>query len=334
VLRKIISSGKLLQGIIDDILDFSKIEAGKLTIENQPLDLNEVLEHVIDLVREQAESKGLLISLERAADLPAMCMGDSLRLRQILMNLLSNAVKFTAQGQVILRASRLGCQLRFSVEDSGIGMDEEQLSRLFRPFEQADGSITRKYGGTGLGLVISKRLADMMQGEIIVESSLGQGSCFEVLLPLVDVPVQRVAVNQLQMTDVSGLRLSGITLLVAEDNEINQLILEENLTCEGARLVLVSDGQQAVEVIAAAAPDEFDLVLMDVMMPVLDGYQATQQITTLRPGLPVIGQTAHVLGEEREACFSAGMIDHIAKPIDPEELVLLILKHVRPAPAH
>jgi signal transduction histidine kinase/PleD family two-component response regulator len=332
ILRKIISSGKLLQGIIDDILDFSKIEAGKLKIENETLDLGEVLENVLDLMQEQAAAKGLLIQFEKDHSLPELCVGDHLRLRQILMNLLSNALKFTAQGRVVLRAECVANRLCFSVEDTGIGMDAEQQARLFRPFEQADGSISRRYGGTGLGLVISQRLAGMMNGTITVESTLGQGSRFEFSLPYVAAGYEMKVALPAASTGESGHRLKGISILVAEDNEINQLILEENLLAEGAQVVLVADGQQAVDMVATQPVNKFDLVLMDVLMPVLDGYQATQLISKMRPSLPIIGQTAHALGEEREACFAAGMIDHVAKPIDPEELILMILRHVRPAP--
>lgn len=332
--RKIISSGKLLQGIIDDILDFSKMEAGKLKIENQPLDLPDVLEHVIDLIREPAMRKGLHLQLLMGENLPRRCIADPLRLRQVLMNLMSNAVKFTEQGEVFLRAERVDNQLVFSVTDSGIGIDPAHLARLFRPFEQADGSITRKYGGTGLGLVISKRLIDMMQGTIKVESALGQGSCFEVFLPLLEADAGSGNVLEVQpAANKSGQRLRGISILIAEDNEINQLILEENLLAEGAHLVIVADGQQALDCLSKARPGAFDVVLMDVMMPVMDGYQATRKIAELQPGLPVIGQTAHVMGAEREACFAAGMVDHIAKPIDPEELVRMILSHLKGRPA-
>lgn len=328
-LRKIIRSGKLLQGVVDDILDFSKIEAGKLNIENHPFVLTEVLDHAIDLVREAAVSKGLDIELVRAADLPETCMGDALRLQQILINLLSNAVKFSERGKVVLYASRRADHLLFAVQDNGIGMDNAQLSRLFRPFEQGDGSITRRYGGTGLGLVISRRLAEMMHGSIQVKSQSGRGSLFELSLPLLEVTGE---LPTLQAVVRSGRRLAGVSILVAEDNEINQIILQENLLDEGAHLVMVGDGQQAVDQVTSAMPNEFDLVLMDIMMPILDGYQATRQIVRLRPGLPVIGQTAHAQGDEREACFAAGMVDHIAKPIDPEKLVLMILRHLANRP--
>jgi PAS domain S-box-containing protein len=332
VLRKIISSGKLLQGVIDDILDFSKIEAGKLHVEQAPIDLDETLGLALDLIQEPARSKGIAVRLERDQHFPAACLGDSLRLRQILMNLLSNGVKFTEQGSVVLAVELDGENLIFTVTDTGLGMTPEQQGRLFKAFEQADSSTTRKFGGTGLGLVITRRLVELMGGSISVESTPGRGSRFRVCLPYRALPSAapaKPAPVAEPAEAAGGGRLRGIFILVAEDNEINQLIIEANLDSEGASVRLVDDGQLAVAAVQAAGPEAFDIVLMDVMMPNMDGYEATRQIRALAPELPIVGQTAHAMREEQERCRAAGMIDHIAKPIDPELLVATILRHVR-----
>ncbi len=326
-LKKIISSGKLLQGIIDDILDFSKIEAGKLHIEQQPFDLYEALDHAIGLVQESARAKGLPLQLMMSPDLPRTCIGDPLRVRQILVNLLSNAVKFTERGRVVVCASLEGGQLRFEVSDTGIGMAQDAQLRLFKPFEQGDGSITRKFGGTGLGLAICRRLLEMMGGRIGVTSVPGSGSTFHFLLPYqADTTRMPAPEKSFVPMPVEQRRLDDLRILVVEDNEINRMILEEILQAEGARVELAEDGRQAVDRILRG-DGIFDLVLMDVMMPVMDGYQATRELLAVLPELRIVGQTAHAFGPEREACFAAGMIDHIAKPIDPDQLVAVIRRH-------
>lgn len=330
VLQKIISSGKLLQGIIDDILDFSKIEAGKLVVETVPMDLVEVLEQSCELVEALARGKGLTLRLDRAADLPATCLGDSLRLRQVLMNLLSNAIKFTGAGSVTLAAKRDGDELLLEVSDTGIGISPEHLPHLFNAFEQGDGSTTRRFGGTGLGLAITQRLVGLMGGSIAVASAPGAGSRFSVRLPCREVAADALFAEVLGDVEPSpGERLRGLAILVAEDNEVNQLVIEANLRAEGASVRLVGDGREAVECVRDAGAGGFDMVLMDIMMPNMDGYAATRAIRQLRPDLPVIGQTAHALEEEKERCQAAGMVDHVAKPIDPEKLVATILRHVR-----
>jgi CheY-like chemotaxis protein/HPt (histidine-containing phosphotransfer) domain-containing protein len=212
-----------------------------------------------------------------------------------------------------------------------MGMSAEQVARLFAPFEQADGSTTRRFGGTGLGLAISNRLVELMGGEIRVESQPDRGSSFHVTLPCIastDKPV--VAAQQ---TGAPGAlpgtrRLAGIRILVAEDDEINRLVLANLLESEGARLAMADDGRQAVDCVSRAGRDAYDIVLMDIQMPQMDGYEATRRIRTLAPDLPVVGQTAHALAEEREKCLATGMADHIAKPIDIEELVAVVLRHV------
>jgi len=257
--------------------------------------------------------------------------GDPLRLKQILVNLLSNAVKFTERGEVALRVAREGKETWFRVIDTGIGMNDEQLSRLFRPFEQADGSTTRKFGGTGLGLAISRNLANLMGGEIAVESATGAGSVFTLRLPLAAAraPDAREAPKAAE----AGPRLAHVRVLAAEDVETNRLILEDLLVSEGAHVIFAENGQEALERLEEAGVAGIDVVLMDVQMPVMDGHEATRRIRDLAPELPVIGLTAHALAEEREKCLASGMVAHITKPIDAEELVRAVRRHAMPRQA-
>lgn len=322
IFGRILESGRLLLGIINDVLDFSKIEAGKLGIESVPVKLPEILSAAVESMRDRAGDKGLVLRLELAPGLPGVCLSDPLRINQILTNLLSNAIKFTMIGEVCVFAGCDGKRLHLRVSDTGIGMSEEQLARLFVPFEQADGSTTRRFGGTGLGLVITRRLVDILGGTIRVLSKEGGGSCFEVFLPLVEVPGGMVEVPP--ATGSPGLRLKGLRVLAAEDNPVNQLVLEDALLFEGALVTLVGDGRQAVECIEADGADAYDVVLMDVMMPVMDGHEAASRIHAMAPYLPIIGQTAHAMAEERELCLRSGMLDCITKPLDPEVLVAAI----------
>ena len=327
---KIILSGTRLLGVINDVLDFSKIEAGKLTIEQTEVRLADVVAHALDLVRDRAEAKGLALRVVLAADLPETCVSDPLRIGQVLLNVLSNAVKFTEQGSVILALTRQSDQLLFSVADSGIGMNETQLGELFNPFQQADASATRRFGGTGLGLAISKRILELMGGRITVRSQPGGGSTVEFSLPYVACTP---SVNEGSLIGTSKMPenakpLADISFLCAEDEPINRAILEENLREDGARVVMVNNGREAVERVLLDGRDAYDIVLMDVQMPEMDGYEATRRILELVPDLPIIAQTAHAFREEIERCLAAGMVAHIAKPIDPDALVLLVHQYV------
>ena len=324
----ILTSGNRLLGVVNEILDFSKIDAGKLQIEAIELSIGDALDHALELVADRSRIKGLELHLEKAADLPPTCIGDPLRLGQVLLNLLTNAVKFTETGSVTVSAARQGEQLVFRVIDTGIGMTEEQLGYVFNPFQQADSSSTRRFGGTGLGLAICKRLLDLMHGEIRVESTPGRGSRFEFLLPYVKPEARATASATSLMTDVALVDkpLAGISILLAEDDEINQVVLEVNLLDDGARLVIVGDGAAAVERVVADGPMAYDIVLMDIQMPVMDGYDAARRIRAVAPDLPIIGQTAHAFSEDQEKCLAAGMVGHIAKPIDPPALAALILQ--------
>jgi PAS domain S-box-containing protein len=436
--QRIRDSGQLLLGIVNDILDFSKIEAGKLLLDKSPFNLGEVIDRAIDVTAEKAFAKGIRLVVREAPDLPTTCIGDALRLSQILVNLLSNAVKFTERGSVTLTAAREGDVLALQVVDTGIGMNSEQCARLFQPFEQADSSTTRRFGGTGLGLAISQRLAELMGGGITLESRAGVGSVFAVRLalqgatdgpaaakrhvvlaglreaeakPLADalanlgatvvlaspearidqpcdvlvvdagsfadgqpMPIVEAALRQglrfavVQTPGVSlalpsfldgleipihrplrarhilsaanrtadvpaqipqRLRLKEVRILAADDNEINRLVLGEMLGGEGAHLCCVEDGQLAVERIRNDGSSAFDVVLMDVQMPVMNGYEASRRLIELAPRLPIVGLTAHAMAEERDRCIAAGMAAHVAKPVDLNELVEVILRLVR-----
>ena len=332
--EKILSSGNLLVGVINDILDFSKIEAGKIHIEHTKVSLDKVIDHAIEIIGNRAESKGLAVIFERGANLPPTCISDPLRLSQVLLNILSNAVKFTEAGSVNLSARREGGTLLFSVRDTGIGMNQDQLALLFNPFQQADGSTTRRFGGTGLGLVISRRILELMGGSIQVVSQPGVGSTFEFRIPFIEA--DEMSAEQLNphhpanKTELPEKPLKGVRILVAEDDAVNQLFLEENLVEDGAVVVVVSDGLEAVKRVLRDGSRAFDIVLMDIQMPEVDGYEATRRIREVAPDLPIIGQTAHASNEERAKCLSAGMVDHIAKPIKGDALVKLILQHALP----
>jgi len=323
---KITSSGKLLLGIINDILDFSKMEAGMLKIESTTVELQPILDETLDLMRERATSKGISLELQRH-DLPPACQSDPLRLRQILLNLLSNAVKFTESGKVVLDVGLDGDELLLRVSDTGIGITESQIGIIFNSFEQGDNSTTRKFGGTGLGLAITERIVKLMDGSIHVDSIPGQGSIFEVRLPYRPAAQSTSPAHNAEHLFPRLKPLNGLKILVAEDNEINQEIMRDNLTEDGASVVIVGDGQQAVDCVRQA-PNGFAMVLMDIQMPILNGLDAARQIAEIAPGLPIIGQTAHALAQDRAACIAAGMVDHIAKPIDPAKLVALIRQHV------
>ncbi|WP_371324503.1 PAS domain S-box protein [Dechloromonas sp. ZY10] len=324
---RILDSGRLLLGIINDILDLSKLEAGKMQIEHVPVLLPPLAQSTAAMLAESARDKGLELTVDCAPELAVPCLGDPLRISQIMLNLIANAVKFTERGSIQLQLSYRE-QLEIRVRDSGIGIPPEQLQRMFAPFEQADGSTTRRYGGTGLGLSITRSLVGLMGGQISVSSEVGRGTEFIVRLPspladgLPTPPAAAFAGGD------GSRRLAGMRVLVADDNEVNRLVVEEMLLAEGATVTSASDGLQALNRIRAT-PRDFDIVLMDVQMPELDGCAATRAIRQIADAPPVVAQTAHALAEERERCLAAGMLDQITKPLDQNQLVHVLLRHAR-----
>ena len=335
-ISKIHGAALSLLGIINDILDFSKIEAGRLELESIPFLLDDVLAHVSSVTAQRAADKQLDYVIDVAAGVPRYLVGDPLRLGQVLINLVNNAVKFTPAGSLALRCALVDgaaapdgkARLCFSVRDTGIGMTPQQKGKLFRAFIQADGSTTRHYGGTGLGLSISQQLVRLMGGNIDVESQVDHGSTFrfDVAFAVSDAAALAVRaavyegpVAELKL-DASPRRTARV--LLAEDSVDNQDVTRELLALQGLDVEVVGDGQLAVERLLAAGPHAYDLVLMDLGMPLLDGYQATQQLR--KDGrfneLPVIAVTSHALADVRARCLANGMQDYVTKPIDPQRL--------------
>ncbi|WP_229263160.1 ATP-binding protein [Duganella dendranthematis] len=349
------SSGQMLLGVLNDVLDFSKIEAGRMELAPQPFLLREVLDSLSNVMSLPANARGISLAIDADDEVPAVLVGDAMRLQQILLNLVGNAVKFTERGGVSVRvmlepaAAEQGLRLRFTVRDSGIGMDLEQQSRLFSAFNQADASTTRRFGGTGLGLAICRRLTELMGGDISVRSTPGAGSEFVVTLPFgvadEDVPVEHPALQTAAaqgwlMSETPALqdappepepalapRLQGLRLLLVEDHPLNQLVARGMLEHAGASVEVAENGQLAVDRLRDRAED-YDIVLMDVQMAVMDGFEATRHIRhTLGLKLPVLAMTAGVMQSEQDQCIDAGMDDFIAKPLDVEQMLDTISRH-------
>jgi len=335
-IRKIQQSGTHLLGIINDILDFSKIEAGKLAVEQTDFELEKVLENVANLVSDKAASKGLELVFSVGEGTPRDLVGDPLRLGQILVNYTNNAVKFTEQGRItiavtVAEETEADVLMRFAVQDTGIGLTAEQMGKLFQSFQQADTSTSRKYGGTGLGLAISKKLANLMGGDVGVESDYGRGSTFWFTARLGKATArEKDAAEGEAASLLSSLdAVKGAALLVVEDNEFNQQIARELLTEAGFVVDIAEDGRKSLAMIAKRP---YDVVLMDMQMPVMDGVSATREIRKQEAfrELPIIAMTANVMAADIQKCTEAGMNDHVAKPIDPEELFAKLVKWIKP----
>lgn len=311
-LQTVQQASRSLLGLLNDILDTAKLDRGAIELEDLDFSLRELCEQVCATQRLAAENKGLALQLEYPAQLLEFYRGDSLRLQQVLTNLLGNAVKFTAQGRVCLHVQGEPGAIRLIVEDTGIGIAADRLEKIFEPFAQADASMSRRFGGTGLGTTISRQLVELMGGRLRVESSLGEGSRFIVELPL------RAGQRLVQQTHQVLPQLASLNILAADDVPQNLELLQLNLQRLGHQVTCVADGQAAVE---AFISGHFDLVLMDVQMPLVDGLEASRRIRALeatqqRAPIPIIALTASVLDQDRQAALDAGMNGFASKPLD------------------
>jgi signal transduction histidine kinase/CheY-like chemotaxis protein len=330
--RVIRRNGEHLLAIINDILDISKVEACRMSAERIACDLPQLIADVIGLTQPKALEKGLKFQVTFDDVIPRTILTDPVRVKQVLVNLVANAIKFTPEGAVRLHVARdityFNQTIRFDVSDTGIGMSPEQMAQLFQPFTQADASTTRKFGGTGLGLTISKRLAQILGGDITVQSRLGAGSTFGFCLdggPREGVEVlKNFKQDQLDVPDFAPaydggeIRLRG-TVLLAEDGEDNQRLLTTMLTQAGLQVTLAGDGEAAVRLALAG---DFDLILMDMQMPVMDGYRAAGELRKAGYVKPIIALTAHAMAEDRVKCIGAGCSEYLSKPIDRQKLLM------------
>ncbi len=324
------SSADNLLVIINDILDISKIESGKFTIENIPFDLRETVDHVFEALRVKADERKLHFFIDYPQSIGDWFIGDPVRISQVLINLVGNAIKFTEAGSVSVAVANENDSLRISVRDTGIGIAKEKLHQVFESFTQESSDTTRKFGGTGLGLTISKQLVELMQGTLIVESEQGKGSVFSFLLPMQKSEAQAKKDNSVNLNE--GINLTGVKILLAEDNLFNQMVAEDTLKMliEDLTLDIVDDGKKAVEKLQQG---NYDLVIMDIHMPEMDGYEATRHIRTQlsKPfnTIPILAMTANVIAEEIQKCFDVGMNEYVSKPFTQEDLIAKIAKLIK-----
>jgi two-component system sensor histidine kinase/response regulator len=334
-LTKVAQAGHSLLGVINDILDFSRIEAGKLRMEKIPFSLEEVFRKISDLFSHKAREKGLRLRWSKGKEVPEDLVGDPLRLAQILTNLVGNAIKFTEKGKVEIHTRALVLEeksavLEFQVRDTGIGMAEKQIPGLFQPFSQADSSTTRRFGGSGLGLAISRELVELMQGEIRMKSQPGKGSICTFTCRLArglpSPPEHRVR----PLPPSALIPLHGKRILLVEDHAVNRQLGREILKQAKVQVDMAENGMEALKKIQEQAPGHYHLVLMDVQMPIMDGYEATRRIRrdARFQNLPILAMTANAMAEDRQRALACGMDNHIAKPIDPRQLFSLLLHHL------
>ncbi|HOZ77086.1 MAG TPA: ATP-binding protein, partial [Ferruginibacter sp.] len=326
-LDTISNAGEHLMVIINDILDISKIEAGKLALESISFSIREVIKNTVDVMQHRASEKGILVSCSSDEKIAAVLKGDPYRLKQILFNLVGNAVKFSEKGIVIinciLRNESDNLQLvEITVADTGIGMDKHYLDNLFQSFTQEDKSVSRKYGGTGLGMTITKQLTELMGGTINVKSKKNVGTTITLTIPFSIGNEKDLLADETIITDNSILK--GKKILLVEDNEINRLVASITLNQYGADITEAINGIEAVE---AVKNMPFDLVLMDMQMPLMDGLEATKIIRSeIGSAVPVIALTANAIKGESDKCYAAGMNDFISKPFEEQALIGLIAK--------
>jgi signal transduction histidine kinase/ActR/RegA family two-component response regulator len=336
-------NGKHLLAIISDILDLSKIESGKMSVERIDMPLIPFLEEIRSLMLPTTEVKGLDLRISTGGLIPRLIQTDPFRLRQILINIIGNAVKFTKKGEIEVRVRMVDTlsvknpRLEFSIRDTGIGMVQEQVDRIFLPFEQANSSSTRQFGGTGLGLAISRFFVEALGGEIHVKSKELQGSCFEFTIET--GPITAGVMHSGEHFERKAPAKKSIPMaeqklpfriLIAEDGLDNQRLFSTILSKSGANVTVVENGQLAIVAVYQAEENNqpYDLVLMDMQMPVCDGYEATRRLREAGYRLPIIALTAHAMVEDRDKCISSGCDDFVTKPIQREKLTKTILKHL------
>jgi signal transduction histidine kinase/ActR/RegA family two-component response regulator len=331
------TSGSSLIQLISDILDLSKIEARQIDLEKRNFNLRSDIADTIDLFLPSARNKGLELSVLIDSDVPLLVNGDTSRLQQVIVNLVSNAIKFTAKGNVVMHLSMVAeddrlTTLRFLVQDSGIGIAADKLEKIFEPFTQADSSITRKFGGTGLGLAVSRHLVELMGGSLQVKSIEGEGSTFWFTVALdkhqVDIGVKSASDDKKGIFPSHLPDSKSIRILLVEDEPTNQFGMKKILETMRYQVFVASNGSEALEFMEN---DDFDLVLMDCMMPIMSGYEATalvrdQASKVKNHNIPIIALTANALREDRERCLDAGMDDYLSKPIMFQDLLTMIDK--------
>ncbi|MFB9217380.1 ATP-binding protein [Vibrio sinaloensis] len=315
ILEKMESSAELLLVLINDILELSRIESGEFPIKYQWVRMNTELKFVLEHFYALADAKGLKFSVNIEFDESLSLWVDPARVMQIVFNLVGNALKFTHAGEVCLTANVINQHLVITVKDTGIGIDKDRLDIVFSEFKQADDSITRSYGGTGLGLTISKHLVGLMNGNISVKSKLGQGSTFRIELPISSKKIE--STNFVQPGHHSCEKC--LTVLVVEDTETNQMVIKLVLERLGHRVVIVNNGQKSVDYLKKNASD-IDLIFMDISMPVMDGLTATKEIRKFCKDTPVIALTAHAMEQDKQACLNSGMNAFVSKPIRSKEI--------------
>lgn len=327
-LQTIQTSAEGLQSVINDLLDYSKIEAGALELFREPFPLLQPVDDVVKALHAEAQRKGLTVHCHVAPDVPRWVVGDPVRLRQILLNLMGNAVKFTEKGKAALEITREGspdgrARLRFAVHDTGVGISQGQVQQIFEPFVQGDSSLTRQHGGIGLGLSISQKLIQMLEGALHVESEVGRGSTFHFVIP-VEVPEDPPVypAGQTEVLQPAIAPPAGLRVLVAEDNRVNQKVITSMLEKKGYACVVAGNGLEVLEILDRDRT--FDVVLMDVQMPGMDGLKATCQIRKAEGAssrrLPIIALTAHAMEEHHDQCLEAGMDGYLTKPLDTRDL--------------
>jgi len=321
-------SAHVLLHVINDILDFSKIEAGQMTLEHIPFNLHQQCENTLITFEESAKAKDIALVMDWDNNLSFSIMGDPYRLTQVINNYLSNAIKFTEQGQITLKVSLGEAGITFSVIDTGIGISEAGLAKLFVDFSQVDSRTTRQFGGTGLGLAISKKIIELMMGQVGVESTLGKGTCFWASIPY--TPCETAQIKLKTKNIIENLKGQASHILLVEDNLVNRMVGEKILQKLGHSVIMAENGQIAIDLLldqkASSSPD-IDLILMDCHMPEVDGFEATKRLRKAGITMPIIALTANTSIEDKQKALDSGMDEFLSKPFQVEDIQALILQY-------